>query len=549
MTDSNPDNTAAIHVDTGTELGRIDRNVYGHFLESNFFGNIEGGVLDEDSPLSIDAAGQLMGMRQDVIDACRELEIPVVRWPGGNFTSAYHWTDGIGPRDDRPRRLDLTWGGEESNRFGTDEFLAWCEAIGSEAYLAHSCRSVDDAVRWVEYTNYGGDTALSRQRAVNGRKQPWHVRYWGVGNEVYGPWQMGHRSAERYAIDAREHARFMRLVDPTIRLIGVGQRDEEWTRHLIQRAGSLFDYLSIHLYGASNHLFAGGTDRDHYEAMVAQSIHFEEELRAYSGMVSTLARQAGVEKPLALALDEWSMRHLEPASWPDPQPGDEGGIADRAVPDVDPDSPGALRVNRWSPRTLADALFYAGVFHSLHRLSGLDVPPTMANTVNLVNANALLAVRPRGLVRTATWHVWRLLGHHTGPIAVPVRTESGGHAQDIVRDPRPDRHGQFASRTGHIPDLDASASLSADRQTLHLSVINRHPERRIVAAIRTKDGTPLPSTASVHDLGADATSLLASNSIDNPDAVAVRELGNVQLRDGQFPFPPHSISVLAFSLD
>ena len=177
---------ATIHIGE-REIGRIDRHIYRHFLESNFFGNIKGGVFDEGSPLAVSGSGITAGFRQDVLATCRDLGVPIMRWPGGNFASAYHWEDGIGPRDARPRRLDLTWGGEESNRFGTDEFLAWCNAVGGEPYLAHSCRSVDEAVRWVEYANYAGDTQYTWQRAANGHPEPYGVHYWGVGNEVYGP--------------------------------------------------------------------------------------------------------------------------------------------------------------------------------------------------------------------------------------------------------------------------------------------------------------------------------------------------------------------------
>ncbi len=419
----------------------------------------------------------------------------MVRWPGGNYTSSYRWEDGIGPRDERPRRLDLNWGDEDSNRFGTDEFLAWCEAVGAAPYLAHHCRSVDDAVRWVEYTNYGGDTAFTRRRASNGRETPWKVPYWGIGNEVYGHWQMGYRPAEQYARDAREHARFMKMVDPDIKTIGVGLTEEKWTRLLLEHAGPYLDYLSIHLYGGSNHLFTGD-DVASFDAMVAQSIHFEEEIRAYADMVATLAARAGVERPLALALDEWNMRHLEPSSWPEPQRGERGGIAPRETPAVDLDRPGRFRVNRYSPRTLADALFYAGVFHALHRLSGLEVAPTMANTVNLVNANALLEVRPGGLVKSATWHVWDLLQRHTGPVVLRAETESPGRTAAIRRDPVPDAHGDFPTRPGFVPWLDVTASRSEARDRLHVSVINRHATQAITTSILLDDGTaPLPGHA------------------------------------------------------
>ena len=543
--------TAHIRIATDDVIGRIDPNIYGHFLESAFFGNIEGGVFDEGSPLSKTGAGLLDGMRADVIDACRKLGVPVVRWPGGNYASSYHWRDGIGPRDDRPRRLDLNWGSEDSNRFGTDEFLAWCEAIGAEAYLAHGCRSVDDAVRWVEYTNYGGDTDLTRQRARNGRATPWRVRYWGIGNEVYGPWQMGYRPAERYAADAREHARFMRLVDPDIHLIGVGLEDEHWTREVLSAAGPWLDSLSIHLYGGSNHLFTGdatGTAAGNFAAVVAQSIHFEREIHAYAGMVTELSDRAGLDRPPALALDEWNMRHLEPVAWPEPERGANGGVAPRATPEIDLDAPHDFRVNRYSPRTLADALFSAGVFHALQRLSGLAAAPTMANTVNLVNANPLLEVRPSGLVRSATYAVWELLQHRTGPIAVRTTTESPGITQEIRRDPVPDAHGQFASRPGHVPYLDAAASLSADRSLLHLSVINRHPDQAITARL-ILDGTgDLPRRVDVHELGVGGDDLLAHNTMDLPDAVGIRARPDQPMPESAYDFPPHSISVLTFRL-
>lgn len=539
---------AQIRVSTKGEIGRIDRNIYGHFLEGAFYGNIEGGVFDEGSPLSNDGPGALNGTRRDVIDACRELGLPVVRWPGGNYTSSYKWEDGIGPRDERPRRLDLNWGDEDSNRFGTDEFLAWCEAVDSQPYLAHSCRSVDDAIRWVEYTNYGGDTDLTQRRARNGRKEPWKVRYWGVGNEVYGPWQVGHRTAEQYARDALEHARFMRKVDPDIQLVAVGLGNEDWTRHLLEKAGPFFDYISKHLYGGSHHLFTGD-DVGNFEAMVAQSIHFEQELRAFSDMVSTLARKGGVDRPLSLALDEWNMRHLEPASWPEPERGQRGGIAPRETDSVDLDRPLTFRVNRYSPRTLADALFYAGVFHTLQRTSGLDVAPTMANTVNLVNANGLLEVRPEGLVKSATYHVWKLLQKQTGSIAVHSETESLGVTREIRRRPVPDAHGQFASRPGYVPYLDVSASLSDERSKLHLSVINRHPKQSIASTLILDDSRDVPRSVTVHDLGTEGNDLLTFNTMDHPEAVSVHDRGEVPLEDNQYAFPPHSLSVLTFRLD
>ena len=299
-------------------------------------------MFDEASPLAI-TDGPLRGCRGDVVEACRELGLPVVRWPGGNFTSPYWWQDGIGTRDERPRRLELAWGSEESNRFGTPEFLAWCEAVGTAPYLAHHARDVDDAVRWVEYTNYPGDTTLARMRAKDGHPDPYGVRIWGLGNEVYGPWQMGHRPVAEYVAAAREHAWFMDLVDPGLSFVAVGSERAEWTEPVVEGLGDRVDYVSLHLYGASRHL----TDPSEaeFDSVVAQSLYVERAIHEHS---ETIRRAHRHDRPLAIAMDEWNMRHVEPAAWPEPEPGADGGVAPRELTAGSPD----LRVNRYSPRHL-----------------------------------------------------------------------------------------------------------------------------------------------------------------------------------------------------
>jgi alpha-N-arabinofuranosidase len=546
--------TVTVEIDPHREIGRLDDNVFGHFLESAFFGNIDGGVFDEQSPYALPGPAPAGGLRADVIDACRALGVPVVRWPGGNFTSAYRWGDGVGPRDARPRRLELAWGGEESNRFGTDEFLTWCQAIGAQPYLVHSARDVEEAARWVEYTNYTGQTTLSRARAANGHPGPWGVRYWGVGNEVYGPWQMGHRSAEAYAADAREHAVFMRRVDPTIQLIAVGApppQQERWARALFARAGDLFDFVSLHLYGASLHL--GGTDD--YEAVVTQPRYFEDEIASCSEVLSTVARELGIERRLSIALDEWNIRHLEPAAWPAPVPGERGGTAARGghadgvrglAPEPGDGPPGDWRVNRYSSRTLADALFYAGVFHALYRQAGREVPVRMANTVNLVNANALLEVRPGGLVRSATYHVWDLYQNHLGRRVVPARVSGPRQSVAVRRGAVPAGQG-FPTVTSSLPLLDVVATSDGDGRSVRAAVINRHRSLAVSARLVSTVSGGLPPRAHVWDLGAGVADVWAVNDLDHPDAVSAVDRGEIPLGEGGYRFGPHSLTLLRWS--
>lgn len=522
----------------------IDPLIYGHFLESAFFGNIEGGVFDEGSPLGYDGNGARNGLRTDVIKLCQELGLPIVRWPGGNFTSPYHWEDGIGPRDARPRRLELAWGLEETNRFGTDEFLAWCNEVGTEPYLAHGCRNVDEAVRWVEYTNYGGDTHYTRLRARNGHPEPYRVKYWGLGNEVYGRWQLGHRSAEAYAADAAEHARFMRAVDPELEFIGVGLTDDRqgWTETVMGAVGTTIDYLSFHLYGATTQLVDGSAE---YDAIVAQSLYFEQQIVEYSDLVAGLAARNGRERPLGLALDEWNIRHVEPAEWPDPMPSPDGGTADRDLDGL-PAGP-SHRVNRWSPRTLADALFYAGVFHALHRAGSREVPVTMANTVNLLNANGVIVARPGGAVRAATYHVWDLYQNHLGPVALAADVRSSGRLAAVRQGDERDHRGDFRTRPATVPDLDVSAAQTEDGGSLRIAVINRHRDATISADL-SLDGRALPPRAAVKDLGVDVDDVLASNSLSEPDRLALRDRGVVEWSGTTYDFPPHSITLLSFDL-
>ncbi|WP_433514827.1 alpha-L-arabinofuranosidase C-terminal domain-containing protein [Nonomuraea sp. CA-143628] len=544
-------------IDTRRPAGRIDDDVYGHFLESAFFGNIEGGVFDEGSPLSVAEPGLLNGVRADVLDLVRELGPGPIRWPGGNFTSAYHWEDGIGPRGTRPSRLELAWGGQESNRFGTDEFLAWCEAAGAEPYLVHSCRNVDEAVRWVEYTNSARATTLTGRRAENGRAEPWKVRYWGVGNEVYGPWQMGHRTAEEYAAAALEHARFMRLVDPEIRLVGVGipWQQEQWTRPVLARAGKLLDYLSLHLYGASTHLWTGDDD---YDAVVAQALYFEREIHAYSQLVTELAAEVGLERPPALALDEWTMRHLEPEDWPQPLPGADGGVAERELPEAGggvagPEAGGGpgrrVRVNRWSPRTVADLVFCAGVFHAVHRSAGLPSPVSMANPVNLVNANGLVVARPDGALRSAIYHLWHLYRHHTGRTVLPSEVDGPARTAAVRLGDNWGPDGRLLTAPMTVPYIDVSAT-RADDGSVRVAVVNRHRDESIrVRVVLDGSSGATPARARVRTVGGDVPGLGAVNTLGAQDTIAVRDLGEVEASGGAWEIAPHSVTVLTLLED
>ena len=188
-----------IGIDLARRIGTVDRRIFGNFIE-HLGRCIYGGIYDEGSPLS-----DARGFRQDVLEAVRPLRVPLLRWPGGNFVSGYHWLDGVGPKDQRPRRTELAWYAEESNRFGTLEFIEYCREIKAEPFICVNMGSgtMDEAQAWVEYCNGTGNTSWANLRRQHGHPEPLGVTYWGLGNEMYGSWQIGNLNAHDYVKKAR----------------------------------------------------------------------------------------------------------------------------------------------------------------------------------------------------------------------------------------------------------------------------------------------------------------------------------------------------------
>ena len=245
---SAPPQTLAISV--GRRIGIADPRLFGSFVEHLGRG-VYGGVFEPTHPSATPE-----GFRADVLDLVSELGVTVVRYPGGNFVSGYDWRDGIGPRSERPRRLDLAWKSIETNQFGTDEFVAWCKAAGVEPMLALNLGLGDTkaALELLEYSNFPGGTTLSDERAANGSREPHNVRLWCLGNELDGDWQLGHRSAEAYAQVAETTASAMRTLDPKLELVAVGSSHADmatfgtWEATVLERTIELVDYISCHIY-------------------------------------------------------------------------------------------------------------------------------------------------------------------------------------------------------------------------------------------------------------------------------------------------------------
>ena len=241
---------ARVYVDTRRTISPIDRNLFGSFLE-HLGRAIYEGIYDPGSKQS-----DANGFRNDVMEEIRHLGVPIIRYPGGNFVSGYNWLDGVGPKQNRPRVLDKAWNTLESNQFGTNEFLTWSKAVGTLPLMGLNLGTgtPEEAAALVEYSNVEKGTKWSDLRRQHGVAEPWKVKHWCLGNEMDGPWQIGHMSATEYGMKAQDAARQMRSVDPDLKLIACGssgpfmQTYLEWDREVLEQCYDYVDGLSLHRY-------------------------------------------------------------------------------------------------------------------------------------------------------------------------------------------------------------------------------------------------------------------------------------------------------------
>ncbi|MBV9819317.1 MAG: hypothetical protein JOZ07_13365 [Solirubrobacterales bacterium] len=486
--------TATIKLDLDRRLGTVDRRILSGFAE-HLGRCIYGGIFDEGSPLANEH-----GFRTDVIEAVKALRPPILRWPGGNFVSGYHWTDGIGPRDQRPRRLELAWHSEESNRFGTDDFLRFCEVVGAEPYLCVNMGSgsMDEAQAWVEYCNGDGCTEWAQRRRDNGHEGPYGVRYWGLGNEMYGSWQIGALSAEDYVKRAREFAKVMRWTDPGIELVGCGENGlSDWDRVVIEGLADTVAWHSIHIY----------TGSDDYWTNVLTPHQAERALRRTAALIDAVRYRQRIEHPIYVAYDEWNVWFRER----------EAGLEERY--------------------TLADALAVATYLHAFVRHCRVV---RMANLAQLVNVIAPIVTSSDSLFRQTIYHPLRLFADHLRPIALDVHVDCDTH--DLVAVEVPGGWPHRVADLGPFPVLDVAATASEAGDGLTVSVINRSPSDVIDARIRFADVTE-PRAATVERvLGPDPA---ATNSFEHPDRVDVHTEILDDFGDGTLlQLPAHSHTVV-----
>ncbi|WP_433166979.1 alpha-N-arabinofuranosidase [Kribbella sp. CA-247076] len=394
-------NASRVVIDLDVPGPTISRHLYGHFAEHLGRCIYGGFYVGEDSDLPNEG-----GIRLDVVEALRALNIPNLRWPGGCFADEYHWKDGIGPKDQRPSMINTHWGDvEENNHFGTHEFMALCELLGADPYVNGNVGSgtVQEMSEWVEYLTRAGDSPMVRQRRANGRDEPWKVPFWGIGNEAWGCG--GNLRAEAYADLARRYATFLKNhSDNTLYRIAAGAADDDlnWTEALMKAISCLgcgrdpkniFQAISFHYYTVAgtweNKGRATEFDLDDYYRTIIKAQDVDRVIRGHSAVMDAY----DPERTVGLVLDEWG-------TWWDVEPGT---------------NPGFL----FQQNAMRDALVASLHFDIFHRHAERLVMANIAQTVNVLQA-MLLTDDDGGLVLTPTYHVFEMNKGHHDATSVPV---------------------------------------------------------------------------------------------------------------------------------
>ncbi|MFI5184184.1 MAG: alpha-N-arabinofuranosidase, partial [Vicinamibacteria bacterium] len=496
---------ARIQIDLDRTVGEIHPRLFGNFAE-HLGRVIYGGIYDEGSPLA-----DSDGFRRDVMEATRGLGVSILRWPGGNFASGYHWKDGIGPKDRRPVRPDHAWGALETNRFGTDEFLRYCEKLGVEPYISINAGlgTVDEAREWVEYCNEPRKTYWAEERRKNGREKPWNVRVWGLGNEIDGVWQLGHKNVEDYVKFAVEAGKAMRRADQSIELVASGSSNFSpnadwigWNRAVLQGLKDQIDYISLHTYV--------GNRSNNFGEFLAESQDLDTRIETVRGLIRAAQLGQPKPRPIAIAFDEWNVWYR---AWAD---GGEYALGRTGLEE---------RYN------FEDALAMGMFLNSFIRHA--DVVK-MANLAQLVNAIAPIFTNNEGLFLQPIYFPIAEYGRQRGSQALDLRVTSPTHA--------------VAGR-GAVSDLDVSASYDAKGRIVYANVLNRSETLDLTTEIGA-GATRLGRTVEVWEMS--HPDLKATHTFGDDKRVRpVVRTTTVTVTDKglSYTFPRHSLTILRLKLE
>jgi len=468
-----------VYVDSRRTIAPLDRNLFGSFLE-HLGRAIYEGIYDPASTLSDSS-----GFRKDVIAEVRQLGVPIIRYPGGNFVSGYNWLDGVGPKKDRPRILDKAWNTIDTNQFGTNEFMAWSKIVGSKPLMGLNLGTgtAERAAALVEYCNVEKGTKWSELRRSHGIDQPYKLEHWCLGNEMDGPWQIGHMTATEYGLKAQDAARQMHAVDPSLKLIACGSSGPgmptylEWDREVLEQCYEYVDALSLHRY-IGNTKDETGEDSARFLAM---NLSMEQQIAETLAVCDLVRGHKRSPKKLWLSFDEWNV-------WYRARRGD-------ALNGHEHEAPHLLE----EVYNLEDALLVGGIINTLMRNADRIKIACLAQLVNVI---APLVTNATGLLRQTIYY----------PYSWALQFARGSVLNVLLESPTYE-----ASGLGQVPYLDVAATLDSQGGKVSMFLLNRDLDKARTVEINWLDWVPNQVLASTVLTGAD---LRAFNTFEAPQRVA-----------------------------
>ncbi|MBS4208257.1 alpha-N-arabinofuranosidase [Bacillus sp. FJAT-50079] len=484
------------------EKATINKNIYGHFAEHLGRGIYQGIWVGEDSPIP-----HTNGIRNDVLQALKKLQVPVLRWPGGCFADEYHWKDGIGPRENRKKMINTHWGGVvENNHFGTHEFMMLCDMLDAEPYICGNVGSgtVQEMSEWVEYMTFDGESPMANLRKKNGREEPWKLTYFGVGNESWGCG--GNMRPEYYADKYRQYQTYVRNYgDNRLYKIagGANSSDYNWTEVLMKNAHKLMDGLSLHYYtipGESWTAKGSATNfpENEWFNTLKKALHMDTLITKHS----TIMDKYDPDKRVGLIIDEWG-------TWLDPEPGT---------------NPGFL----YQQNTIRDALVAGLHFHIFHKHAERVQMANIAQTVNVLQA--MILTEGEKMIVTPTYHVFDMFKVHQDAQLLTIDENITNY--ELAGD--------------SLPQVSTSASKDANG-SIHISICNLDHQSQTEMEIEVR-GMDLGSVK-VKGTILTANKMNAHNTFDRPENVKPVEFMGVKTAGQSLLITIPAMSVVMIAID
>jgi alpha-N-arabinofuranosidase len=511
-----------IYLDSRRSLAPLDRNIFGSFLE-HLGRAIYEGVYDPDSKLA-----DSNGYRKDVADDIKNLGVPIVRYPGGNFVSGYHWLDGVGPKKDRPRILEKAWNSTETNQFGTNEFMGWCKLVGCKPLMGLNLgtSTPEMAAALVEYCNVEKSTKWSELRRSHGIADAHKVEHWCLGNEMDGPWQIGHMTAVEYGQKAADSGRQMRYVDPSLKLIACGSSNVfmptylEWDREVLEQCYQYVDGISLHRYYGNAEETGGDSTK-----YMALNLSMDRQIAQIEAVCDYVQGRMRSPKKLWLSFDEWNVWYRERNG---SAVNGGGKVAPHLLEEI---------------YNLEDALLVGGLVNSLIRNSDRVRVACLAQLVNVI---APIMTNSTGMYRQTIYYPYAWALQYARGAALSLAVESPTYDVAVASEPASRVDFSTLGIGGTIPYVDASATFDKASGRFSVFLFNRDLSNARDVELFWEDAAPNRVIESFTITGND---LKAHNSFESPQTVAPKSFDKPSTVNNRtrLQLPARSYTVLNFA--